>query len=277
MKKIFGIVGFYAMTSLTLQAQTRLDLPVISGHRGGAAKGYPENCIPTFEHTLSATPAFFEIDPHLTRDSAIVLLHDSILDRVTTGHGALNTYTFDQVRKLSLKDVDGGVTSYHLNTLEEAVRWAKGKAILNLDVKDVPLIRKAELVRGCNAFGYVLFTVHNPQEAKFFYDFDHRSLFSAFIMTEKDMKAYEAAGVPWANVAIAYAGPRSKPENKSLYQQLHQRGVRVMISAASSYDKWEDPARRAEAYRQILREGADIIESDRPVEVAAAIRSIVKQ
>lgn len=75
MKKMFVIVLF-VMTGRALPAQTRLNLPVISGHRGGATNGYPENCIPTFEHMLAATPAFFEIDPHLTKDSAIVLLYD---------------------------------------------------------------------------------------------------------------------------------------------------------------------------------------------------------
>lgn len=33
--------------------------PVISGHRGGTIKGFPENCIATFENTLKYTPAFF--------------------------------------------------------------------------------------------------------------------------------------------------------------------------------------------------------------------------
>ena len=54
------------------------DIPLISGHRGGTTKGYPENCIATFENTLRYTPAFFEIDPRLTKDSIIVLMHDEI-------------------------------------------------------------------------------------------------------------------------------------------------------------------------------------------------------
>lgn len=48
---------------------------IVSGHRGGMAPGYPENCIETFENTLSHMPSFFEIDPQMTRDSVIVLMH----------------------------------------------------------------------------------------------------------------------------------------------------------------------------------------------------------
>ena len=41
---------------------------IVSGHRGGMAPGYPENCIETFENTLSHMPSFFEIDPQMTRE-----------------------------------------------------------------------------------------------------------------------------------------------------------------------------------------------------------------
>ena len=55
--------------------------PLISGHRGGARIGFPENCIATLENTLQYTPAIFEIDPRLTKDSVVVLMHDGTLDR----------------------------------------------------------------------------------------------------------------------------------------------------------------------------------------------------
>jgi len=213
----------------------------------------------------------FEIDPHLTKDSGIVLLHDETLDRITTGHGRLNELTLAEARKLFLKDARGAVTSYHLNTLEEAIKWAKGRAILNLDIKDVPPVMKADLVRRYNAFDYVMFTVHTPQEARFFYDYDHRSRCSAWIMDEKEMKAYEQAGVPWSAIAIAYVGALSKVENKSFYDMLHQRGVLVMVSGAPVYDKEEGAEQRAADYRKIIQDGADVIESDRPIEAAAAV------
>lgn len=247
---------------------------IISGHRGGATAHFPENCIATFDHTLSHTPAMFEIDPHLTKDSGIVLLHDPQLDRVTTGQGKLNAHTLAEVRSLYLKDADGHATSYHLNTLEEAIHWSKGKTIINLDVKDVPLVMKAELVKKEHAFNYVMFTIHNAKEAKFFYDFDHQSLFSAWILTESAFEDYKAAHIPWSNFLIAYIGPKFTPENKVLMEKLHKLGVMVMIGAAPSYDKLADASQRAEAYRQIINDGADIIESDRPIEVGEAVKQL---
>jgi glycerophosphoryl diester phosphodiesterase len=70
---------------------------------------------------------------------------------------------------------------------------------------------------------------------------------------------------------IAYIGSDNKPENKKMFDLLHARGVLCMISAAPVYDKLEDPAARAAAYQDIFKQGADILESDFPVEVASAI------
>lgn len=52
-------------------------IPLISGHRGGRGKGYPENSMETFENTLSYTPATFEIDPRLL-SSFSTMIHWSV-------------------------------------------------------------------------------------------------------------------------------------------------------------------------------------------------------
>ena len=84
---------------------------LVSGHRGGREKGFPENSIEGFENVLRQLPAFFEIDPRLTKDSVIVLMHDATLDRTTTASGRLADYTWDELQDVRLKDYDGRVTS----------------------------------------------------------------------------------------------------------------------------------------------------------------------
>ena len=49
---------------------------LVSGHRGGREPGFPENSIEGFQQVLSRIPAFFGLDPRLTKDSVIVLMHD---------------------------------------------------------------------------------------------------------------------------------------------------------------------------------------------------------
>ncbi|MGV3639664.1 MAG: glycerophosphodiester phosphodiesterase family protein [Adhaeribacter sp.] len=253
---------------------TGQDIPLISGHRGGMTKGYPENCIPTFENTLRHTPAFFEIDPRLTKDSVIVLLHDATLDRTTTGTGKLSDYTWEELKKLKLKDSEGRVTEYGIPTLEEVIRWSKGKTIINLDKKDVPLKMTADMLRKHKAEAYVMVTVHNAQQAKFYYDDNKNRMFSAFVRNKKEFEDFEKSGVPWSQI-MAYVGPTNKPENKELYDLLHARGVMCMLSAAPSYDKLPDPAARQQAYRETFQAGADVLESDLPIEAGAAVQSLI--
>jgi len=244
--------------------------PIISGHRGGTTAGYPENCIATFGNTLRHTPAFFEIDPRLTKDSVIVVMHDATLDRTTTGSGKVSDYTYAELQQFRLKDPQGRVTDNKIPTLKEMLLWSKGKTVLNLDHKDVPLEMTARLLKECGN-EMVMLTVHNAQQAKFYVDDDPSHMLSAFVLDRKAFDELEKLGVPWKNM-IAYIGPTNRPENKELFDLLHARGVMCMISAASSYDRLKDAGERDAHYRETFAQGADILETDLPIEAAEALK-----
>ncbi|HEV7379969.1 MAG TPA: glycerophosphodiester phosphodiesterase family protein [Dyadobacter sp.] len=189
------------------------DKPVIiAGHRGGMVPGFPENSIATFENTLNHTPAFFEIDPRLTRDSVIVLMHDATLDRTTTGKGKLSDYTYKELSDIRLKDAEGNMMPYGIPTLSEVIEWARGKTILNLDHKDVPLAMTAALIRKHKAEAFVMLTVHSPKEARYYLDQNKASMFSAFVKSKSDFDGYLEEGIPFTQM-IAYIGPTVKSEN----------------------------------------------------------------
>lgn len=248
---------------------------IITGHRGGMVTGFPENSIATFENTLNHTPAFFEIDPRLTKDSVIVLMHDATLDRTTTGKGKLSDYTYKELSNIRLKDAEGNITGYSIPTLSEVIEWARGKTILNLDHKDVPLAMTAALIRKHKAEAFVMLTVHSPKEARYYLDQNKASMFSAFVKNKNDFEGYVNEGIPFTQM-IAYIGPTVKPENKELYHLLNARGTICMISAASSYDKLKDAQERKKAYQSIAADGAGILESDYPIEAADALKDVKK-
>ena len=251
------------------------DVLLIAGHRGGMVKGFPENSIATFENTLKHTPAFFEIDPRLTKDSVIVLMHDATLDRTTTGTGKLSDYTFEELKKLRLKDFEGNITGYSIPTLSEVIEWARGKTIINLDHKDVPLAMIASMLRKHKADAFVMLTVHSPSEAGFYLNDNKDRMFSAFIRTKKEFDDYEKAGIPFTRL-IAYIGPQVKADNQEMYKLLNEKGAMCMISAASSYDKLKSPEERSAAYKLIANDGASILESDYPIEAAEAVKELIK-
>lgn len=255
---------------------TPKDIPVIAGHRGTVEDGYPENSIEAMEHTLKFTPAIFEIDPRLTRDSVIVLMHDATLDRTTTGKGKVADYTYAELQRLRLKDVKGNPTPYKIPTLEEAIQWARGKTILNLDQKGVPYAMIADLIEKHKAEAFVMITTHSAEHLMYYHRRNPDITFSAHIRSKKQFDEYEQAGVPFDRL-MAYIGPQIKAENQELYRLINGKGAMAMISSASSYDKLDTVEARAEKYRAIIADGASVLESDFPIEVAKALEEYTKK
>jgi glycerophosphoryl diester phosphodiesterase len=254
---------------------TGKDIPIVSAHRGGGVKGFPENSIECFEYTLKHTLAFFEIDPRLTKDSVIVLMHDETLDRTTNGTGKVSDYTWDELQRFRLKDIEGNVTGFRIPTLEAAIEWARGKTILNLDKKDVPPAMTVALIKRLKAEAFVIITVHTPEQAMYYYREIPTIGFSAHVLAKAAFADYDKAGFPWKQ-ALCYVGPySSEPEVKELYKLIHARGATCMISAAGSYDGLTNTAERRQAYIKAFQDGADVLESDLPIEVSEAVKSLL--
>ncbi|MEG1699978.1 MAG: glycerophosphodiester phosphodiesterase family protein [Alistipes sp.] len=235
---------------------------VISGHRGGMLTGYPENCIESFEKTLTLMPSFFEIDPRMTRDSVIVLMHDSTLDRTTTGTGKVADYTYAELQQLFLKDREGNITSYKIPTLEECITWSQGKTILNLDIKDVPLEVMSEFVNRINPAN-VMYTVRNAEQARTYLDRDPQAMFSGWCKNLKEFDQYAALQIPWSQM-MAYVGPMMIADEQPLYDRLHQNGVMCMISVSPTHDRRANDIARIQGYRIEAPSGCDVIETDYP-------------
>lgn len=235
---------------------------VISGHRGGMISGYPENCIESFEKTLTMMPSFFEIDPRLTRDSVIVLMHDATIDRTTNGSGRVADYTLAELQQFRLKDRDGNLTEFRIPTLEEAIRWSQGKTILNLDIKDVPLEFMSEFINRL-APANVMYTVRNARQARLLLDRDPDAMFSAWCKNLSEYRAYQEAEIP-ASQMMAYVGTMMLADQQPLYDSLHRQGVMCMISVAPTHDRRAAEAQKQGGYELELGSGCDVIETDYP-------------
>ena len=71
----------------------------VCAHRGHSI-GAPENTLPALEAAVRHGASVAEIDVVLTRDDEIVLLHDEILDRTTTGKGRAAALDLAAIRQL---------------------------------------------------------------------------------------------------------------------------------------------------------------------------------
>ncbi|MFI0481393.1 glycerophosphodiester phosphodiesterase family protein [Actinomadura sp. 9N215] len=107
-----------------------------AAHRGQWREA-PENSVPAVREAFDDGAEIVEIDVRLTKDGVPVLMHDTTVDRTTNGSGAVSDLTLAQIRSLRLKKGLGGkqaaLTGERVPTLDEALRIAKHRGLVNLD------------------------------------------------------------------------------------------------------------------------------------------------
>ena len=114
-------------------------LPALQGHRGASALA-PENTLAAFRRAIDLGADGMEMDLQLTRDGAVVVIHDDTLDRTTDGHGRVTDLSLAEVRQ-----ADAGVKFGHafrgqrVPTLSEVIDLVKAsgneRVRLNLEIK----------------------------------------------------------------------------------------------------------------------------------------------
>jgi glycerophosphoryl diester phosphodiesterase len=118
----------------------------VVAHRGGALLGPPENTLPAIEKAIQIGADLIEIDIRQTKDGALVLMHDTTVDRTTDGSGPISQMTLSEVRRLRVSDSNG--RDIRVPTLEEALKTMKGRIDADLDYKDGNLEKLITIVRG---------------------------------------------------------------------------------------------------------------------------------
>ncbi|MBM4091514.1 MAG: glycerophosphodiester phosphodiesterase family protein [Planctomycetes bacterium] len=246
-------------------------MPLLSAHRGGAVPGYPENCMETFEHTIWHVFSILEIDLQCTKDGQIVLHHDATLDRTTTGTGRVADRTLSELKTLLLKDSDGRVTEHRMPTLDEVLQWARGKTIVILDKKDVPVDVCVKKIQEHRAQAYAMVMAYSFQDIKTCHHLDPDIMMEVMIGDHRRFREFDETGVPW-NGVVAFVG-HDPPADKQLLEMIHAKGVCCMAGTSRNLDRQlraatdGDRVALERAYRSRLDFGVDLLETDLPVQL----------
>lgn len=242
----------------------------ISAHRGGGdLKGYPENCIESFAYLAKQMPVIIECDIDLTKDSVLVMMHDATLDRTTTGTGKLIDKTYAELAPFRLEDNMGNVTPYKIPTLEQVLNWGKGKVAFTLDVKrNVSFEKVVNMVRKTGMGDYAAIITYNAQDAAKINKLDPNLMISVTIRNRAEYDRLHDLGIP-DNRMVAFVGV--KEPDAELYRFLHQKGIACILGTLGNLDK-QAAAKGDQVYKQFAKNGADIMSTDRPLEVWNAVK-----
>ncbi|RMF89952.1 MAG: glycerophosphodiester phosphodiesterase [Nitrospinota bacterium] len=109
--------------------------PLKVAHRGGAGLA-PENTLAAFRKALELRVDAVELDVHLSKDGAVVVMHDPEVSRTTDGSGEIGRLTLAELRTLNAAARFSEETApQRIPTLDEVLDLVKGKAEVQIEIK----------------------------------------------------------------------------------------------------------------------------------------------
>ena len=109
--------------------------PWVIAHRG-YSQNFPENTLAAFQAAVTAGVPMIELDVMLSRDRKMVVIHDAALERTTSGHGAVNQYTLEELKMLDAGSwFNSKYADERLPELSEVLDLIDGQTRVNIEIK----------------------------------------------------------------------------------------------------------------------------------------------
>ncbi|HYP01407.1 MAG TPA: glycerophosphodiester phosphodiesterase [Pyrinomonadaceae bacterium] len=253
--------------------------PLVMAHRGGAGL-WPENTAHAFAQAVALGVDVLEMDLHSTSDGALVVIHDSTVDRTTNGAGSISALTLAELKRLDAGyrwTNDGGRTfpfrgkGITVPTLREVLDQFP-QTRLNIDIKQAqPSLAKSfcRALRERRATGSVTVASFNSQVLGEFRQECPEVRTSASMEEVFALSADLQAG---RDLAADSARPRlvQVPENAfgrrwltaELLATAHRGGLEVHVWTVNDED----------AMRRLVALGVDGIMTDYPDKLIALLK-----
>ena len=242
---------------LTIFHNERSPEVLVTSHRAMHTH-YPENSLAAIQDAIDHGVDIVEIDVRTTRDGKMVLMHNSTIDATTGGTGKVASLTFKQLESYKLKAHKGDTAVYRVPLLEDALNLARGKIMVDLDMKKVFVKQLVAMVHKTHTGNQVLF-----------FDSDFGVLDSVLLLDstllimprahspEDVTKIFERYHPPVVHIDDSFFTPE-------VVKQIKSHGARVWINALGVPDILA-MAGITRGYRKLVEGGANILQTDRPV------------
>lgn len=237
---------------------------LIASHRG-THNDFPENSMAAFKKGIELGIDILEADVRHTKDDSLVIMHDATVDRTTNGTGRVSDLTFEEIRKLRLK-FNGQLTDEKIPTLEEVLTLAKGKILVDLDIKTnkVPGIMKV---------------VERTQTETTAFFFLGRGIYAKMLKEKNPVLRTLVRTHSESQVDSVFAVTKTeavhideKHNTVAVTTKIKSNGGRIWINALGPIDK-RVAAGDLEAFGELLKNGANMIQTDYPALLMKYLKS----
>jgi glycerophosphoryl diester phosphodiesterase len=240
--------------------------PTIVAHRGSSGTA-PENTMAAIRIGVEAGARLVEIDVQRTADGRLVVMHDAVLGRTTSGSGRVDAHTYEQIARLDAGSwMDPRYAGERVPLLIEVLEYLRGRAYLNIELKSYD----GDPAEGEKFLAAVLRTIDvaDMADQTLLSSFDHELLARAGTLNPN---------IPYA--VIMHPNDRALPSERAL--PVGARGV-VMSKSQLSHDRVRDAREHRlplavytintpEDALRAVRYGADAIVTNFPEMIADVI------
>ncbi|WP_103072100.1 glycerophosphodiester phosphodiesterase family protein [Aquimarina sediminis] len=238
--------------------------PLLMVHRGRLGDSMPENAISSFDKVYELSDALLiEFDVRMTKDSVHVLLHDSTLDRTTTGEGVLSEKKYESIKELNLITNIGDTTTSHIPKYSEAIRWSKNKNFVCIDAK--PGCDLKEIVAQITESGILdssMVICYSIADAMRYYDLSPDIILAIGFNSWDDLNKIKKSKIPFQNLVALT--PHSLQDER-FYKEIRKLQIPMIYGTFGTLDLKE-----LDLVKDIYRQHAlrfNVLTTDRAGEV----------
>lgn len=240
-------------------------------HRGGAAVA-PENTLAAFKAGIDAGADALELDIHLSRDGAIMVMHDPLLERTTNGIGALTEYTRAELEQFNASSKYSGTGVYaaqQIPTLEDVLHLLKSETrevglqveiklkadesrYAGIEEKLISMLKAYDLLDRTTVISFdfpTLMTINSLEPS-----LKRGALISKKYMTAVGSKGPSFVASHMEELAVDYVGVNFNYLSANLYKALRDKKLGVGVWTVND----------ANSMQKFRLMGVDFITSDNP-------------
>ena len=240
---------------------------LVAAHRG-AHIGNCENSVLSTKQSIKLGVDIIELDVKVTKDGVPVLMHDGTINRTTNGTGKVSDYTLEELQKFRLKSWLGILTNEKIPTFEEILRIAKGKIMIDIDLKTDNIEPIVAVVQKTNMQNQVLY-----------FDNDYVVLNKVKKLDNKSLFMPRAYSYEMADSAIAIYKPPVVHIDPSFYTEkltklIRENNARIWINALGEADATMRYGNIKKVLDKLIVFGANIIQTNEPAMLLEYLRAV---
>lgn len=264
-KSRIGFLVTAALAAFVAVSASAVEKPRLTSHRGGRAE-CDDNAVGGFRKCLEVGVTRFETDVRLTKDGALVIMHDSDPHRTTTytGDKKINELTLAEVTALTLKK-----SGEHVPTMQQIADVFRGRkdVFVEWELKEAPGGAAGEDY--CNK----LYDVASKTMEKGTYIFIgfNANILATMKRLHPDAMIGLTTGAPLTRAFVDKAKamgcssvqPGFAKAEKDPIDYAHANGISVALWMVNSFDNWKKA-------RDL---GADAVTTDVPMKLLRQINA----